>query len=77
MQTDSKTLNPMIRKLSPVYVLAYSGFLMRCCPMAESHSILGLEFLQIPGGCSLIVGLFFLILMGTCCDILAFPIFIF
>ena len=26
---------------------------MRCCPMAESHFTLGLEFLHIRGGCSL------------------------
>ena len=26
---------PMIRKLSSVYVLAHSGFVSRCCPMAD------------------------------------------
>ena len=45
----------MIRKLSSEYVLAHSGFLMKCCPMAESLVILELEFLHIRGGCSLIV----------------------
>ena len=35
--------------------------------MAESHFILGLEFLHIRGGYSFIVLFFFLMLMGTCC----------
>ena len=50
---------PMIRKLSSVYVLAHSGFVIRCCPMAESLFILELEFLHIRGGCSLVVVFFF------------------
>ena len=61
---------PMIRKLSSVYVLAHYGFAIRCCPMADSQLILELFFLQIQGGCSLAVLLFFLMLAGTCCFIL-------
>ena len=38
---------PMIRKLSSVYALAHSGFVIRCCPMADSHLILALLFLHI------------------------------
>ena len=49
----------MIRKLSSVYVLAHSGFVSRCCPMADSQLILELLFLQRRGGCSLTVLLFF------------------
>ena len=45
----------MIRKLSSVYVLAHSGFISRCCPMADSQLILELLFLQRRGGCSLTV----------------------
>ena len=61
----------MIRKLSSVYVLAHSGFVSRCCPMADSQLILELLFLQRRGGCSLTVLLFFLMLVGTCCFILS------
>ena len=43
---------PIIRKLSFVYVLVHSGFVIRCSPMAESLVILELEFLHIRGGCS-------------------------
>ena len=53
----------MIRKLSSVYVLAHSGFVSRCCPMADSQLILELLFLQRRGGCSLTVLLFFLMLV--------------
>ena len=53
----------MIRKLSSVYVLAHSGFVSRCCPMADSQLILELLFLQRRGGCSLKVLLFFLMLV--------------
>ena len=60
----------MIRKLSSVYVLAHSGFVIRSCPMAESLFILELEFLHIRGGGSLIV-FFVLMLVGTCCFILS------
>ena len=49
-------------KLSPVYVLANSGFVLRRCPMAESQVILGLLFLHIRGGCSLTILLFSLML---------------
>ena len=28
---------PLIRKLSSVYVLEHSGFVKRCCPMADSQ----------------------------------------
>ena len=31
----------MIRKLSSVYVLVLLGFVIRCCPMAESQFSLG------------------------------------
>ena len=55
----------MIRKLSSVYVLAHSGFVIRCCPMAESLFILEIEFLHIRGGCSLVVVFFVLMLVGT------------
>ena len=48
----------MMRKLSSVYVLAHSGFVIRCCPMAESLFILELEFLHIRGGCSLAIVFF-------------------
>ena len=61
----------MIRKLSSDYVLAHSGFLMRCCPMAESLFILELEFLHIRGGCSLTKVFSVLMLVGTCCFILS------
>ena len=61
----------MIRKLSSVYVLAHSGFVIRCCPMAESLFILEIEFLHIRGGCSLVVVFFVLMLVGTCCFILS------
>ena len=54
----------MIRKLSSVYVLAHSGFVSRCCPMADSQLILELLFLQRRGGCSLTVLLFFLMLVA-------------
>ena len=30
---------PVIRKLSSVYVLTHSGFVSRCCPMADSELI--------------------------------------
>ena len=36
-----------IRKLSSVYVLAHSGFAIRCCPMVDSQLILELLFLYI------------------------------
>ena len=62
---------PTIQKLSSVYVLAHSGLVGRCCPMADSQLILELLFLQRRGGCSLMVLLFFLMLMGTCCFILS------
>ena len=55
----------MIRKLSSVYVLVHSGFVIRCCPMAESIFILEIEFLHIRGGCSLVVVFFVLMLVGT------------
>ena len=61
----------MIRKLSSVYVLAHSGFVIRCCPMAESLFILEIEFLHIRGGCSLVIVFFVLMLVGTCCFILS------
>ena len=61
----------MIRKLSSVYVFAHSGFVIRCCPMAESLFILEIEFLHIRGGCSLVVVFFVLILVGTCSFILS------
>ena len=61
----------MIRKLSSEHVLAHSGFLMRCCPMAESLFILELEFLHIRGGCSLSIVFFVLMRVGTCCFILS------
>ena len=51
-------------KLSSVYVLAHSGFVSRCCPMADSQLILELLFLQRRGGRSLTVLLFFLMLVG-------------
>ena len=50
-------------------VLAHSGFLMRCFPMAESLFILEFEFLHIRGGCFLIIVFFVLMLVGTCCFI--------
>ena len=43
----------MIRKLSSVYGLAHSGFVIRCCPMAESLFILEIEFLHIRAGLAL------------------------
>ena len=43
----------MIRKRSSVYVLAHSGFVSRCCPIADSKLFLELLFLQRRGGCSL------------------------
>ena len=61
----------MIRKLSSVYFLVQSGFVMRCCPIAKSQVIIGLLFLHIRGGCSLTILLFFLMLMGICCFILS------
>ena len=60
----------MIRKLPSVYVLAHSGFAIRCCPMADSQLILDLLFLRIQGGCSLAALIFFLMLMGAYCSIL-------
>ena len=39
--------------------------------MADSQLILELMFLHIQGGCSLMVLLFLLMLMGTCCFILS------
>ena len=39
--------------------------------MADSQLNLGLMFLQIRGGCSLTVLLFFLMFVGTCCFILS------
>ena len=36
----------MIRKLSSVYVLGHSGFVIRCCPMADSQLLLALLFLH-------------------------------
>ena len=57
----------MIQKLLSVYVLAHSGFAIRCFPMADSQLILDLLLLRIRGGCSLAVLLFFLMLVGTCC----------
>ena len=50
----------MIQKLSPVYVLAHSGFAIRSCPIADSQLILDLLLLHVPGGCSLAVFLFLL-----------------
>ena len=61
----------MIRKLSSVYVLAHSRFVIRCRPMAESLFILEIEFLHIRGGCSLVIVFFVLMLVGTCCFILS------
>ena len=46
---------PYDPKFSSVYVLAHSGIVIRCCPMAESLFILEIEFLYIRGGCSLVV----------------------
>ena len=40
---------------------------MRCCPMGESLFILELEFLNIRGGCSLIIVFFVLMLVGIYC----------
>ena len=51
----------MVGKVSSVYVLAHSGFVIRCCPMADSKLSLELIFLHILGGFSLTVLLFFLI----------------
>ena len=59
----------MIRKLSSVYVLVHSGFVIRYCPVADSQLILDLLFLH--GGSSLAVLHFFLMLVGTCCIILS------
>ena len=53
-------------KLSSVYVLAHSGFVIRCCPMAESLFILELEFLHIRGGCSLVIVFFVPMVVGAC-----------
>ena len=39
----------MIRNLLSVYVLAHSGFVIGCCPMADSELILELMFLHIRG----------------------------
>ena len=60
----------MIRKLSSVYVLAHSGFVIRCCPMAESLFILEIEFLHIRGGCSLVV-VFFVVKLKNICSVLS------
>ena len=44
---DSSTYN-IKENFSPrVYVVAHSGFVMRCCPMAQSLFILGLLSLHI------------------------------
>ena len=67
---------PMTRKLSSVYVLAHSGFMGRCCPMADSQLILELLLLQRRSGCSLPVLLFVLMLVGTCCFVLSASLFV-
>ena len=61
----------MIRELSSVYVLTHSGFVIGCCPVADSQLILELMFLHIRCDCSLAMLLFFLTLVGTCCFILS------
>ena len=61
----------MIRKLSSVYVLAYSGFAIRCCPITDSQLILELLVLFIRGGYSLTVLLFFLMFVETVSFILS------
>ena len=66
----------MIRKVASVYVLAHSGFVIRCCPMADSLLILELLFLHRRGGCSLTVLIFFLMLVGACCFILSASLFV-
>ena len=50
-----------------VYVLSHSGFVIRCCPIAESLFILEIEFLHIRGGCSLVVVFFVLMLETQSC----------
>ena len=64
-------LLPNDPKIIAVHVLAHSGLVIRCCPMADSKLVLELLFLHIRGGCSLAVLLFFLILVRTCCFILS------
>ena len=64
-------MNPVIGKVSSVYVLEHSRLVIRCFPMADSQLILELLFLHIRGGCSLTVLLFFLMLVGICCFILS------
>ena len=44
--------------------------------MADSQLILELLFLQRRGGCSLMVLLFFLMLVGTCCFILSMSVYL-
>ena len=57
---------PLIRNLLFEYVLAHSGCLMRCCPMAESLFIFELAFLHRRGGYSLVTMFCALMLVGTC-----------
>ena len=57
---------PLIRNVLSEYVLALSGFLMRCCLMAESLVICELVFLHRRGGYSLVTMFCALMLVGTC-----------
>ena len=59
---NGRSYLPYDPKLSSVYVLAHSGVVIRCCPMADSQLILDLLFLYIRGGCFLTVLLFSLML---------------